>query len=284
MIENVEFQKGCGYCESKENIWGFLDGGYVICLKERDDRYQKALLEVHRTGLCQLVHFYRAIRSVDGFVAGCWDSHVQIAALGKEKNQKTTLALEDDFELDSKQTPEAIAQKIKDCIDKLPKHKWKRLSLGQISWFRLFYAKGIDRSASVLTHAHIWSSKGLDWMISHPYKKDDAWLKAMKVQVDGYISYSLTHSYSMNPMVAFQRNEGSDNLVKDEPLLEASAMQATNIWIPAIWGISIMMAMLGILFVMKSVGMSLIMSFLLPCLFFSIVFGVLWGLILCNVF
>ena len=283
MIQEVEFQEACKYCEAKENIWDFLDGGFVICLQERDDRYQKALIEVHRTGLCQLVKFYRAQRSPDGFVAGCWSSHVEVAKLGKDSNHETTLALEDDFELDPKQTPESIAQKIKSCIANLPKDKWKRLSLGQISWFRVFYAKGVDRSASVLTHAHIWSLKGLEWMIDHPYKKNDLWLKTMKVQVDGFISYTLTHSYSMNPMVAFQRNEGSDNAVKDEPLLEAAAMQATNTWIPAIWIISSIMAILGILFVMKSMGVSWILSGLLPCLFFMIVFGLIWGLVLNNV-
>src|SRR2546422_8637370 len=90
------------YCQSGQNVWSFLDGGYCISLRERNDRYLEALKEVHRTGLCQmpLFQFYRPERSKDGFVAGCWSSHQNVAKLALEKSQNVVLVLEDDFQLD----------------------------------------------------------------------------------------------------------------------------------------------------------------------------------------
>jgi hypothetical protein len=276
--QTIEPNTNCEYCQSRENIWNFLDAVYVICLKDREDRFQKALIEVHRTGLCQIGRFYRPTRSPDGFVAGCWDSHVQVAKHALQLNQNIVMALEDDFELDKSKTPQDIAVEVSNALSVLPKDKWTRLSMGQISWFKMYYASGVDRSSSVLTHAHIWSPRGLQWMIDHPYDKVSN--ISQKLQVDGFISFRLPFSYSMSPMVAYQRNEGSDRTISMD-LQEETGLKGTEIWIPFVWVIGIIIGF--VLFVyLFHLRFSLGLSMLITTILFVVPFTTIWILILTD--
>ncbi len=277
----VKSHPSCNFCQNSINMWTYIDAAYIICLATRDDRYQRALEEVHRTGLCQIATFFRAIKSEEGFVAGCWDSHVQVAKRAMEKQQKFVMALEDDFQFDLSRAPESISTQISQAIDKLPQNKWTRLSLGHISWFKMFYARGVDRSASVLTHAQVWSVDGLKWMATHPYNEE---ARVLGVQVDGFISYKLAFAYAITPMVAFQRNESSDRLAND-PWLEQSNMEATEIWIPIVWGISVICGLISLLCILKYVvHLTWTLSLVLASCIILVPFGLVWGIILLDGF
>ena len=100
-ITAVEKNDTCTYCTGKTAApWiGVIDAAYCICLKERNDRYTKALEEVHRTGLGSILQFYRPERSTKGFSHGCWSSHVQVCEeILKHAEHDKSLVLEDDFE------------------------------------------------------------------------------------------------------------------------------------------------------------------------------------------
>ncbi len=265
--QNIEQDFKCNYCQNHENLWNFLDSVYIICLADREDRFEKALVEVHRTGLCQIAKFYRPNRSKLGFIAGCWDSHVQVAKHAHLLNEKIVMALEDDFELDTSKTPQNISIKVSKALQHLPNDKWTRLSMGQISWFKMYYAPGVDRSSSVLTHAQIWSSKGLQWMIEHAY--EDVSKISQNMQIDGFLSFRLPYSYSMSPMIAYQRNEGSDRTISMD-LQEETGLKGTEIWIPFVWDIGIIL------------GFSWKFSMLFTSFIFLIPFTTVWILILCD--
>lgn len=247
MWQSVDKRENCEYCQTSADIWDFLDGVYIICLKERVDRFENALKEMHRVGLCKRAVFYLAERSKDGFVAGCWDSHVQIAKHALELQQSNVMALEDDVEFDTARSILDITSQTRKALERLPQSKWTRLSLGHISWFRMHYAEGLDRSSSVLTHAQIWSIRGLEWMADNPYDKIS---KLFNMQVDSYISVHLKFAYSVKPMVAFQRNEQSDRKLV-EPLLEEDNMKNTDIWIPIVWAVGVLLGFILLLLVTR---------------------------------
>jgi GR25 family glycosyltransferase involved in LPS biosynthesis len=278
-MQQIELDEDCKFCKSLENIWNCLDSVYVICLKDREDRFQKALIEVHRTGLCQIAKFYRPSRSSEGFVSGCWDSHVQVATYASSLHQNTVMVLEDDFELDKSKSPQDIAVEVSKALGHLPLTKWTRLSMGQISWFKMYYASGVERSSSVLTHAQIWSSRGLQWMMDHPYDKVSK--ISQNLQVDGFISFRLPYSYSMYPMVAYQRNEGSDRTIS-MPLQEETGLKGSEIWIPFVWVIGIIIGC--ILFVyLFHLRFSYKWSLFFTTLIFVVPFTIVWILILSDV-
>jgi hypothetical protein len=269
----------CKYCQNKLNIWDFLDKVYIICLKDREDRYETALVEVHKSGLCQNVEFYRPERSKDGFASGCWDSHVQITKLALNKNQKLILVLEDDFEFDQDRNIVEVTTQIKNALTKLPRNKWNRLSLGHISWFKLYYADGVNRSSSVLTHAQIWSENGMKWMASHPI--DDG-SKLIGMQVDGYISYKLPFSYSVTPMVAFQRNEKSDRAMNDL-LVQTETLKSSEIWIPIVWAFCIILEIVVVMFVCRYFfHTSYLFAFSICMILFVVPFVIVWILFLTD--
>jgi hypothetical protein len=284
MFGFVEKDINCKYCqgESSTEMWDFLDQVYCICLKERDDRYTKSLEETHYSGLCSKIRYFRPPRSKDGFVAGCWTSHVEVCqeAIKNEKKQ-VTLVLEDDFQFDKSLPIDKIALEIKTAITKLP-NVWKRLSLGHYAWFSIPYAAGVHRSSAVLTHAQIWSEKGLQWMIDNPVeKKPDGIL-----QLDGYISLNLPHSYALSPMRIFQKPLGSENsLTNMEKAVSQPYLEAGSIYIPICWtiGLLLLFIILSWIFfklakwgIWKSLGIAFVIVF--------IPFIVIWILILCNVF
>lgn len=277
----VEKRNECNFCKTQENIWSFLDATYVTCLRDREDRYTKAVDEIHRTGLCQSnIFIFRPERSPLGFVHGCWTSHQEIANHALRANYKIVLDLEDDFELDTKKKVEDISKQIQDTIQSLENYKWNRISLGHISWFSMVYNKYVKRSCTLLTHAQIWSESGLQWMKDHPY---DEVSKALKLQVDGFISWNLKFSYAIYPMVAFQRNLGSDRVAHD-PLLERDNMEATDIWIPSIWIGGILLFFFPLVFILyrKHVGWKKLVG--IPLILFIVPFVLVWILILLNVF
>jgi uncharacterized Tic20 family protein len=239
------------------------------------------LLEVHRAGICQIGKFFRAIRSADGFVAGCWDSHVQVVTYAKKLGLTKVMVLEDDFQFDPSRDIQHIVNQVSEALAKLPQDKWTRLSMGHISWFKMYYASGVERASSVLTHAQIWSSRGLEWMSTHEY---DEVSKFFGVQVDGFISYKLPFSYNMNPMVAFQRNEGSDRAL-NEQILEQQGLESTQIWIPIVWALGMLVAfVLAVLLLKCLVHLSLVLSLVISSLIFIIPFSLVWALILMEVF
>ncbi len=282
MMQSIESVDNCTYCNSRENHWDFLDAVYVICLADRPDRLKSTLDEIHSCGLCQAnTNIYLAQRSQDGFVAGCWDSHVQVSKHALEKNQDVVLDLEDDFMFDKERPLNEIISQIKESIAQLPPEKWNRLSLGHISWFKMPYSKNLDRAASVLTHAQIWSKRGLQWMVDHPY--DEA-SKMFNIQIDGFISLRLSHSYSVRPMIAFQRNMGSDR-VKFADIMQPEGLKATEVWIPGLYAFGLILAACLFIFMAKfCLGCSWTGSLLPVAAIFVLPFALVWVLILLNAF
>ncbi len=235
-FEIVPENAQCVYCAKKMNLWDFLDKAYVITLNDRKDRTKKAEEELHRVGLCQVAEFFMAERSKKGFLEGCWDSHLQVARKGLEvvkvsqSPQPCILVLEDDFEFDTKISIEDLVKQTKLALDKLPMDKWTRLMLGHITWFSMYYSKGVRRSVSLLTHAFIWSPRGMEWMVSHP--SNDT---GFQMDVDQWMSMGLLFSYSMTPMIAFQRDLQSDHTEITISLQSRQGMEGTEIWIPLLW-------------------------------------------------
>jgi GR25 family glycosyltransferase involved in LPS biosynthesis len=282
MWQPIEENTQCEFCQNKINIWNFLDAAYIICLSDRPDRYEIALAELHKTGLCQVSSFYRAKRSSDGFVAGCWDSHVQIAKHALDLHQNTVLALEDDFEMDKSRSIHEIVEQIKSALQYLPKEKWTRLSLGHISWFKMHYAPGVDRTSSILTHAQIWSPRGLEWMAKNSYDITPDLYKKMNIMVDGYISFHLPFSYAVKPMIAFQKDAISDRQPGDT-LIQESAMQATETWVPLAWLSCIfvvIVVLMGILILFFKIRFAF--SLLFVTILFVVPFSIVWILILTD--
>jgi len=282
MMQDIEKEENCEYCQVGKNNWDFLTSVYVICLEDRPDRLQTALQEIHASGLCQAnTHVFLAKRSKNGFIAGCWDSHNQVAKYACERKEEKTLVLEDDFLLDKDRPLLEIIEQIKLAISELPKDKWTRLSLGHISWFKMPYSPNLDRAASVLTHAQIWHYRGLEWMATHPYDKAS---KLFNIQVDGFISLRLSHSYSIKPMVAFQRNEGSDR-AKFADIMQPDGLKATEVWIPSLYAFGLILALcLAVCFVKFVLGCGWSMSIFPIALVFVVPFAVVWLLILQDVF
>jgi hypothetical protein len=278
--QNVDDDPLCAFCSAHENIWSFLDAAYVICLEDRNDRFQHALAEVHRTGLCQITTFFRAKRHKDGFISGCWDSHVQLAQRGLHHVHNTILSLEDDFQLDIKRAPRDIASQISNALHRLPADKWTRLSLGHISWFKMYYAPGVNRSSSILTHAQIWSKKGMEWMIANPI---DYRYKSMLIHIDGFISLNLRFSYSITPMVAFQNDLKSDRDPNGDVMLTPEMMASSETWIPIVWTICVVVVIVLLLLVLLHFKTSWMLICVIILCVFLVPLALVWTLFLTDV-
>ncbi len=281
-MQSIEKLSTCKFCTEKVNYWDFVDSVYVICLEDRSDRLQKALTEVHRVGLCQAnTNIFLAKRSPDGFIAGCWDSHVQVAKHALLNKYTSSMVLEDDFVFDQELELIDLIKQIKQSVLELPTNTWTRLSLGHISWFKMPYSANLDRAASVLTHAQIWSLRGLEWMATHTYDKTS---KMFGIQVDGFISLRLKHSYSIRPMVAFQRDEGSDRSAFAD-IMKPEGLKATEVWIPLLYALGLIFAGCMIIALARfAIGCTWKLSVFPVVSVFILPFLFVWILILQNVF
>lgn len=285
MEQNVECDPNCEYCREGKNIWPFIDTGYVICLQERDDRYQRSLKQVHQNGLCQVVKFYRPTRDKQGSVYGCWNSHVNACRASLEKpSHATTLVLEDDFFFDEAIPLPQVVEEIKSALLKLPEQKWTRLSLGHISWFSVPYRSGVHRSSSVLAHAQIWSERGLRWMATNgPDERASKYY-----QLDGHISLKLPFSYSIYPMRVFQADVGSENALKNNGSYTAeispSFLKADEIIIPLAYLIGIfVLVLLATILLWKWQKWSMSSSLAFGFCLFAFPFLLVWILMLTSV-
>lgn len=243
-LEKVTPHPNCQYCQTQTNVWTCIDRAVCISLANRDDRKAIADQELHRTGLCQITEFYRPQRDPHGFVRGCWQSHVNVAewALTQPELQKV-LVLEDDFDMDPNVTAEQVAQEVTEALQKLPPTKWNRLSLGHYAWFSLPYAAGVTRANALLTHAQIWSRSGLQWMATHQHDGNTGGI----MQVDGFISLRLSHSYAISPQRFGQKDIGSDNTVTPNANLALATLQTSDWTISGAWLIGTIV--LGLIFI-----------------------------------
>lgn len=278
----MERNQDCRFCKESINIWHFIDAAIVICLQDREDRFEEASIELHRTGLCQIAEFYRPIRDPRGFIVGCWDSQAKVCKMGLDKNYNIILSLEDDFELDPNKEPETIANELQSAMSNLP-FSWKRLSLGNINWFQMYYTHNLDRAASILSHAQIWSVEGMKWMWKNNVDDRPEFAKSLSfMHVDGFVSARCSHSYTIKPMVAFQKDLSSDRQIHDTSVLREN-VEASQYYIPVSLTIGFLL-----IFVVLCLFMVYICKFrFLPVFFIlsslmTVPFLILWGLVLAD--
>lgn len=282
-IQDLVPDPTCLFCIEHNNIWSFLDGAIIISLKDRDDRYREASKEAHRVGLCQIAKFYRPLRDPNGFRKGCWDSTSKVCQYGLDQGFQNELSLEDDFEFDTRFTPEEIASRIHEAMEELPS-KWYRLSLGHQSWLRFPYRAHITRAMSVLTHAQIWSRRGMEWMATHNYTCHRKMLES-GVHVDGYISCNCPFSYSITPMIAFQRQLISDRDAKMEYMVMQPFCEATEWMNPLMWTVVLFLLLILITLVLYfCYRLPLSLAFIFPALFITIPFFIMAILVLTDTY
>lgn len=280
-LQRVDFNENCQFCQENKNLWDFLDAAVVICLEDRSDRHLEASKELHRTGLCQIASFYRATRDKRGFTMGCWDSTSQVCSIALSEGLNNILSLEDDFEMDKAKSAEEVAKTIKNAMTNLPTN-WKRLSLGHVSWFKMHYASNLDRAMSVLTHAQIWSIKGMEWMIQNNAESRSTIVEKLGVQVDGFISLNCKNSYSIKPMITFQKNLESDRNAGEQFCQEPN-MIASEWYIPLIWTFVCLLIVFMLFLIFHNVThLSSWNSMVVVLCIVVIPFLVIWGLILTN--
>lgn len=199
----VDKSATCLYCSGTLiSPWKWLPGVYCINLKDRTDRRHVAEQELHRTGLCTQTTFFIADRSPDkrkGF--GCYESHKSVCQTAYQLNQFPILVLEDDFVFENK-TADELSTDVRTGLESLPEN-WTRLQLGEFPLLTTGYNKYVNRSASTLTHAQILSKRGCIIMKDLPFYTG--------VCHDLLLAVSLPRSYSLKPMICYQRPLGTDN-------------------------------------------------------------------------
>ncbi len=279
---NVEKHPDCKYCQQSRNIWDFIQKIFVITLKDRLDRQKLTLEELHRTGACQNAQLYAVERSTKGFVHGCWTSHVEVCQHALQQGYETIMVFEDDFLFDTDTDPKQIAQEVAQALKPLPQGKWTKLSLGDYSWFALPYAKGVKRSSSCLTHAQIWSTKGMKWMVDHPFEGRGSNF----LQLDGYLSIALPHAYSLTPARVFQRKTVSDNtMTPGNDSVTQHNIQIGEILIPVAYVVGLtLFTVLTTLLLIKFRGVRWWVALLFSISIFFVPFAIVWVLFLANAF
>ena len=90
---------------------------FIACINllERNDRYQKTILEFKKGQFLDNVHFFRVNKHLKGGRYGCFDSHLKVYKNAVEKNHPYALIFEDDFYLNAKTMSKTIKLTMK-CI------------------------------------------------------------------------------------------------------------------------------------------------------------------------
>jgi hypothetical protein len=283
MLVAVQRDENCEYCEQQKNIWGFLDAAVMITLRERADRQKIGLAELHKCGLCQIAHVYLAERDPRGFIIGCWDSTARVCQLSLQAGFQTVLSLEDDFELDPLKKPEVVAQEVREGLRRLPP-SWQRFSLGHQSWAKFRFAKGVDRAMSMLNHAHIWSTRGMQWMSAQNMDKHLGVFKRKNMeQVDHFTSTACANNYALTPMVAFQKNLSTDRAANTEWVVMREFTDTTEWLFPLVWAV-VVIALFALLAwaLHRLASLPMISAVVTSAVVVGVPFFTVWILVLTN--
>jgi len=282
-----ELEGGCEYCSTKLATknpgpdWSFLESVVVICLRERDDRFAEACGELHYSGLCQRKPiFYRPDRHPEGFVVGCWDSHLQVARRLAERGNKCALVLEDDFYLTRECSPEEVADRTNSMLAILPQDKWKRFMLGHMSWLHLPYRANVSRVFGLFTHAVVLSQRGIEWVLNNPPQSFPP--------IDSTMAIRMSHSYGPVESLVFQRvtskSDRSAQLNSQDPLMYPENMRENTWRVWLVWAVALLALFLiffGVLYFLCKVRWRVALIVSIPLALAPLIVG--WVLILTDV-
>jgi hypothetical protein len=222
----------CPYCQDETlqlgTGWSFLEGIYCITLQDRLDRQEIAEKELHRVGLCRFATMYRTAKSTYQTQTahhGVFMSHREITRVARDLGQSPILVLEDDFQFSNNLPLDQMPQYILESIQSLPSD-WTRLQLGYWDLLAVPYNRHVNRTASVLAHAMIWSSRGRDLLADRSFH-------------DKHFDHELAlfpKSYSTRSLLTYQASLGTDNSDKagEALILSPGGMEAVRIWYPLV--------------------------------------------------
>lgn len=286
IIQPIVPRTDCTFCADLKNPWDrllelFPMELYCICLKDRDDRHEKACEEFHRVGLCKFVKFYRPERA-KSFVIGCFQSHYDLAKFHGTETTKLLTIFEDDISFDHNYSPNDLASSVNSALRNLSSSTWTSLAWGGIAYMSLYYAPGVQRSATLTTHAYSLSNAGIKWVLKHPVEV------VGEEDVDRYRSIRMTHAYQLFPIIAYQRNLGSDHHMKfDEAVfLHPTGMKAAQYYIPILWmfAVSFLVIVFGIvIFYASKKRYTRMKCIAISTLIALIILSILWILIFSNI-
>jgi glycosyl transferase, family 25 len=213
VFEPCPSASGCASCREygSSGVWGFVDGVYCISLREREDRAQQVVAELHRVGLCGRTLLFRPNKDVLMPRRGIWESHRAVAEHALKRGLKRVLVVEDDV-LFSRRMGLRTIQRIGVALGSLPAD-WMGLYLGHWPLWAYPVGRRLLRSSSLCTHAYVASERLLAWLCASPYSQRKSIAKALigGGGIDAALA-ALPQMYAFFPMVAVQRVSPHDHL------------------------------------------------------------------------
>eukprot|EP01083_Nonionella_stella_P115906 344025_1 len=145
-------------------IWDTFEHISCINLVERDDRYQKAMLQFENVGLSDKVRFHRPNKSIFGGIHGCAESHFNVIKNYYE-NQSIQFAIVFEDDVVFNKGWETVVQDVIDFIRKKDLDEWDVILLGSIMLYPIekssLFPNKIWNAKCILAHAYVISRTGM---------------------------------------------------------------------------------------------------------------------------
>jgi len=211
----------CRYCNRDQGDeepgfdWSFVDAVYCISLRSRRDRFDVAVEQFHRLGLCRHVTFLRPVKGPrGGVVRAIWEAHRACLSHARGRGAATALVLEDDVVFLPWMRPHHLERAAAAMRD-LPRD-WRGFYLGHLPLRSYFVRPRVVRTVSASLHAYVASPRLMDWLIATDWEQP-GWGRALFGYGLDAAYAALPGMYAFFPMLAVQSLSPSDHTGTHKP-------------------------------------------------------------------